>query len=210
MARHVALLGDSIFDNGAYINGAPDVAEQLREMLSRGDSVTLCAVDGDVSSMVCKQLASVPKDATHIVVSAGGNDILHHGALLSEPAASYAEVLETLANARDEFARAHRNMLAGIMARRLPVAVCTIYDANYDPPFGRIAKTAISIFNDAITRNVHATGCDLIDLRLVCTQPSDYANPIEPSEQGGMRIAAAVRRYLDAEVQMPEQTRVFC
>jgi hypothetical protein len=28
---HVILLGDSVFDNAAYVGGAPDVIAQLRE-----------------------------------------------------------------------------------------------------------------------------------------------------------------------------------
>ncbi len=210
MSRHVVLLGDSIFDNGAYVAGGPDVAQQLREMIGRESSVTLAAVDGESCAMVPKQFAKIPANATHLVVSAGGNDILQHAALLTEQAASFAEVLETLADAQEDFKATHRHMLSAVVARGLPVAICTIYDTNYDPPFGRAAKTAISIFNDAITRNAHAIGCDIIDLRLVCTEPADFANPIEPSERGGMRIASAIRRYLNAETLLPGQTRVFC
>jgi hypothetical protein len=28
--KHIVLLGDSIFDNGAYVNGGPDVVTQLK------------------------------------------------------------------------------------------------------------------------------------------------------------------------------------
>lgn len=35
-------------------------------------------------------------------------------------------------------------------------------------------------------------GLPLIDLRLVCDEAGDYANPIEPSVQGGAKIAAAI------------------
>jgi hypothetical protein len=35
-----------------------------------------------------------------------------------------------------------------------------------------------------------------IDLRLVCTEPADYANPIEPSGRGGLKIAGAIARSL--------------
>ena len=46
---HVVLLGDSIFDNAAYVAGGPDVVEQLRERLPAGSQATLCAVDGAVT-----------------------------------------------------------------------------------------------------------------------------------------------------------------
>ena len=47
-AEHVVLIGDSIFDNGAYVAGGPDVVTQLRERLPQGWRATLGAVDGAV------------------------------------------------------------------------------------------------------------------------------------------------------------------
>ncbi len=32
----------------------------------------------------------------------------------------------------------------------------------------------------------------MLDLRLICTEDADYANPIEPSSRGGAKIAAAI------------------
>ena len=32
--KHIVLLGDSIFDNAAYVAGGPDVVKQLRERYS--------------------------------------------------------------------------------------------------------------------------------------------------------------------------------
>src|SRR5688500_14337329 len=53
---HVVLLGDSIFDNGAYVSGGPDVVAHLRAMLPRGWEATLLAVDGAVIDDVFRQL----------------------------------------------------------------------------------------------------------------------------------------------------------
>jgi hypothetical protein len=41
---HVVLLGDSIFDNAAYVGGAPDVAQQVRQRVPSGWKVTLRAI----------------------------------------------------------------------------------------------------------------------------------------------------------------------
>jgi hypothetical protein len=35
-------------------------------------------------------------------------------------------------------------------------------------------------------------GTALIDLRIICSEDGDYANPIEPSVQGGLKIARAI------------------
>ena len=45
---HLCLLGDSIFDNAAYVGGGPDVVTQLRAALPTGWKATLLAVDGAV------------------------------------------------------------------------------------------------------------------------------------------------------------------
>ena len=43
-SRHLVLLGDSIFDNGAYTGAEPDVITHLRSILPGGWTATLCAV----------------------------------------------------------------------------------------------------------------------------------------------------------------------
>jgi hypothetical protein len=48
------------------------------------------------------------------------------------------------------------------------------------------------VFNDCITRAAFARDLSVIDLRLLCDQDEDYANPIEPSVRGGEKIAAAI------------------
>ena len=85
---HVVLLGDSIFDNARYVPDRPPVIEQLRQALPRGWRATLLAVDGDVTEDVTTQLRDLPADATHLVVSAGGNDALGESDVLRQPAAT--------------------------------------------------------------------------------------------------------------------------
>jgi hypothetical protein len=83
-------------------------------------------------------------------------------------------------------------MLDAVAEAGKPTAVCTIYDANFPPPEGQAITAGLTLFNDAITRAAFSRGLPLIDLRLICDEPADYANPIEPSEQGGDKIAAAI------------------
>ena len=56
----------------------------------------------------------------------------------------------------------------------------------------RLARVALMTFNDVILRAAFEHGVDVIDLRLICTQDEDYANPIEPSGSGGLKIAKAI------------------
>lgn len=206
---HVVLLGDSIFDNGAYVPGEPDVVRQVRERLPRDWRATLCAVDGAVTGDVPRQLARVPADATHLVVSAGGNDALRRSAVMRQPARVVAEAMAQLATEREGFARDYRAMLEPIVARGLPVALCTIYDARFpDPQEQRLIVTGLSLFNDVITREAFARRLPLIDLRLVCDEPDDYANPIEPSAKGGEKIAAVIAQVVAGNSIFP-RSQVF-
>jgi lysophospholipase L1-like esterase len=192
---HVVLLGDSIFDNAAYVGGAPDVVRQLRGALPDGWRATLLALDGAVTDNVAGQVRQLPSDATLLVVSAGGNDALGEAWLLSEPARSVGEAIGRLAEAQARFAARYRAMLETVLQPGIPTALCTIYDANFPPPEGRVITAALSLFNDVITRAAFLRHLPLIDLRLICAEPADYANPIEPSEQGGAKIASAIARF---------------
>ena len=75
-AEHIALLGDSIFDNAAYVPRGQDVVSHLRLLLAAESKATLYAVDGATTSGLRLQLAGVAKDVTRLVVSIGGNDAL--------------------------------------------------------------------------------------------------------------------------------------
>jgi hypothetical protein len=91
------------------------------------------------------------------------------------------------------FERDYGAMLEGVLERGLATAVCTIYDARFsDPLRRRLAATGLTIFNDCITREAFSRALPLIDLRLICNEDEDFANPIEPSVRGGLKIAAAI------------------
>jgi lysophospholipase L1-like esterase len=197
------LLGDSIFDNGAYVSGGPDVVAQLRSRLPQGWSASLLAVDGAVASDVACQLTRVPVEATHLVVSAGGNDALGASGILAEKASSVSSAVHRLAEARDRFCKAYENMLKAVLERQLPTALCTIYDANYPEPQAKVITAALTLFNDVITRSAFRRGLPLIDLRLICDRADDYANPIEPSEKGGDKIARAIAQVIQAPAKAP-------
>jgi hypothetical protein len=189
---HVVLLGDSIFDNGVYVPGQPDVVRQLRSALPDGWQATLLAVDGAVTDGVPGQLARLPENASLLVVSAGGNEALGASHLLRQSVRSVGEGVALLAQAQADFAARYRAMVDAVTARGLPTALCTIYDANYSSFEGVIVTAALSLFNDVITRAAFSRSLPLIDLRLICDRPEDYANPIEPSARGGQKIAGAM------------------
>jgi hypothetical protein len=206
---HVVLLGDSIFDNAAYVAGAPDVVRQLRQRLPQGAKATLAAVDGSKIGDVRRQLRRVPADATHLVLSVGGNDALGSSDFLSAPARSVAEALSGLDDIGDEFERGYFAMLTDVLAHELPTAICTIYYPRFpDAALQKVAVAALTVFNDCIVRAAFAHGLPLLDLRLICTEEADYANSIEPSALGGEKIARAIVEYVERGF-IGDRTEVF-
>jgi hypothetical protein len=83
-------------------------------------------------------------------------------------------------------------MLNVVMSARIPVTVATIYDSV--PGLAPGLRTALALFNDVILREAAERSLPVLDLRLVCKEADDYAasSPIEPSAQGGQKIAAAI------------------
>jgi GDSL-like Lipase/Acylhydrolase family len=190
---HIVLLGDSIFDNAAYVAGGPDVVRQLRDILPSGWRATLNARDGAVIANLPQQLKALPTDATHLVVSVGGNDALSESGLLDRKVTSMAEALELITAVRSRFRSAYAGTLDQVLQRGLPLCVCTIYEARFpEPTMRRLAATALTALNDAITREAFARGIDCIDLRVLSNDDRDFANPIEPSVHGGAKIARAI------------------
>ena len=186
---HIVLLGDSIFDNGAYVPGQPDVVRQVRELLPSGWLATLNARDGAVIADVTDQLQQLPPGASHLVVSVGGNDALGESAMLERKVGSMAEALDLITGVRQRFRSVYAQMLDQVLARRLP-------EPRFTEPLQRkLAATALTVLNDGITREAFARAVDLIDLRILCDDDRDFANPIEPSAHGGQKIARAIVEF---------------
>lgn len=210
MSQHVVLLGDSIFDNASYTGGEPDVVRHLQSILPSGWRASLLAVDGAVTRNLPSQLRRVPADASHLAVSIGGNDLLGQMDLLDTPVRSTAEALELFHEEVEEFESSYRRAIAEVLELGKPTTLCTVYNGSFpDPLEARLARVALTFFNDVIFRTAFEHGLSLIDLRLVCDRPEDYANPIEPSGPGGRKIAMAIARSIGALGPIERATQVL-
>jgi hypothetical protein len=188
----VVLLGDSIFDNARFVS--PDekpVFEQLQSVLQTGSTATLLAVDGSVTRDVIKQLESIPSRTTHVAISSGGNDALEARHVIFSCQSPEA-LLETLTLLQREFRIAYERLISAAKKKKLPTLVCTIYDSM--PGLSSIEQTLLSVFNDVIVLQASHAGFPIIDLRSLCSDTQDYSeiSPIEPSAQGGMKIAKLI------------------
>jgi len=195
---HVVLLGDSIFDNAGYVSPGRAVLDHLHKQLTTGWQASLAAVDGATMDDVPRQVQMLPSDATHLILSIGGNDAIRQsGVLLSDQETTFVGSLEVLAGILEEFRIRYREMLHQLAALNKPLVVCTIYDAI--PSLGPAHRAGLAGFNECILREAFRFGAPVLDLRLICDQRSDYSSvsPIEPSESGGGKIARAIRLALD-------------
>ena len=206
---HIALVGDSIFANAAYTGREPDVESHLRALLPTTATATFCAVDGATVSDIAVQLQTVPHTATHLVVSIGGNDALHHLDLLDLRVSSSFEALTEFSRRIEMFERAYRDAVALLVQLERPTTLCTIYNGRLEPAIAGAAALGLALFNDVILRTAVENRLDAIELRLVCNEPSDYANPIEPSGRGGLKIARAIVRATGAGPDRERPARVW-
>jgi len=201
--QHAVLLGDSIFDNASYVPNGRPVIDLLRGQLPAIWQVSLLAVDGDVSLDVLMQLKRLPVDATHLVISCGGNDALQASGVVNELVATVNEALDRLADVREAFRHNYRQVLVAAMKTDKPVFVCTIYDAV--PGLPHELQAALALFNEVILFEAAKMGLSVIDLRVICDAPTDYSeiSVIEPSERGGLKIATAIARLLTRNLTVP-------
>jgi len=203
---HVVLLGDSILDNASYVPDEPAVIDQVQSALPAGAGATLLATDGAVTQNVTGQLANLPADATHLVLSVGGNDaLLSQGVFLESPSRLASRLTETF----QQFRERYRNMLDRVITRGRPLAVCTIYDLL--PDCTDQERMALALFNDAIIREAVRLHLPVLDLRQVCDQKADYASmsPIEPSAIGGAKIARAISNLVSAHDFQAGRTVIY-
>ncbi|MCR9118658.1 MAG: SGNH/GDSL hydrolase family protein [bacterium] len=208
MERHIVLVGDSIFDNAAYVPGGPSVLGHLRRMLPSDDLATLVAVDGSTVGAVFRQLDRIPGDATHLVLSVGGNDALWlAGNLYAEETIDVRSSLERIAEAISEFTVTYRGLISELRTLQLPLVACTIYDTV--PGLEPADLVGLSMFNDVIAKTAFEFGHVLIDLRTICNESTDYStiSPIEPSASGGGKIARAIINAIATDGSFQ---RVYC
>ncbi len=196
--RHFVLLGDSVFDNAAYVDAGAEVISQLRRRLPAGEQATLLAKDGARIADVPLQLTRLPRDVTHLILSIGGNDALDRAGVLDATEMDAPEAFRALADIIEIFEEGYRRMLKAALKTRLPLAVCTIYNGYFeDREYQRRAAAAVGALDDAIVRCAAEHGITVIDLRRVCSEPFDFTHRVEPSGQGGEKIAGVILRAFD-------------
>ena len=201
-AIHVALLGDSSFDNGNWTDG-PCVTEQVREYFPQ---TSLYACDGALIAAIAPQSMKIPADVTHVVVSVGGNDATAAVNVVKKQCSDGEQaILEVW-----KFVKAwERDFDIAITELRkqvgpdVKIVLCSIYSPCFGP-FGvttvsqDAADAFIALVADAMLRVATRFGLPMIDWRRVMNKVEDFTNPIEPNSTGGLKMAM-VRGHLELD-----------
>lgn len=210
----LVLLGDSIFDNARYTSGGPDIVSQVQRLLPFGWSASLLAIDGSTTDNIADQMQHLPGEAAHLILSIGGNNALLHASelgisLFGIPSTCNSDALMSLADISEDFETRYRTAIEECLRPRLPLSLCTIYNGRFpDKTYQRIASVALTIFKDTILRVAIEHELSVIDLRLICNEDRDYANPIEPSSVGGEKIARVIANLVTAPETLVRATRI--
>ena len=208
--NHIVLLGDSIFDNKAYVGNEPDIISHLQSIIPQNWQATLKAIDGSLVENTANQLQNSPENTTHFIISAGGNNALMNIDVLNLKLNSSAEMFGVLSNRVSSFEAGYHKLLKMVLSRNVPTAVCTIYYPNFsESSIQSVAVAALSSFNDVIIRQAILAGIPFIDLRLTCNEKDDYANEIEPSSKGAKKIAAKILEIVQNHDFSKKRTSVY-
>lgn len=199
--KNIHLYGDSIFDNASYVDPNRAVTDHMKRLLPNEYSHQLFAMDGDTTRQCLEQIHTLTpklkvdfKDTA--VLSIGGNDALQSAGVLFTPVRTVRESFERMMPMIEDFRKNYEQVVNALLKSYYNIRICTIYNKIPGQEFGvgPVEMMALGLYNDVITETASKYNIDLIDLRVVCDSLACYStiSPIEPSDEGGQRIAQAI------------------
>ena len=227
--KNIYLLGDSIIDNAAYVGiHEKDVESHLNSMYKEDPKVNINnrAVDGHtMRDLLDTQLSDAGlNEATHIVMSIGGNDLLQNISFL-QMTSKLSEVMdkdarigkwgvrelnpsrnkvfeETYFEIIKPFNSLYETIVEKLSNYRAKLLLCTVYEGDLfgSDEFKNVfysSKTMVSIFNDLVYKSSSKFKTDVLELRNIFVSSEDYANPIEPSHIGGEKLAKSIVEWVN-------------
>lgn len=175
----IALLGDSIFRNDAYVSPGQSVCDRLREKVHclAKDHATIA----DVYSQI-EQLTAVP---SVLFLSVGGNDILMHYVYTNNEVGDLSFVAESFEK--------YRELTLQIDRATNQLVLVDLYfptgDAysSYEP--------IIREWNRRVYEWAEKKKWKVLKVSRLLTEPDDFAYGIEPSSKGAQKLADAICDY---------------
>ena len=209
ISKHVlALFGDSILDNAPYTRPEPDTTTHLQKALGDDWLVRCYARDGAVMSEVPGQVATLTKRPAVAVLSIGGNDLTPHISILEQPITSSGRVFDELDRIVQAFDREYSRVAESVARKAERTILCTIYEVQLEPSvFARRVRIPLAAINDRIIRTASRLDLEVLELRSICTEKSDFVQQIEPSARGAEKIARAIAAIVRGET-LAKSTRI--
>ena len=205
LSKELVLLGDSIIDNKTYVlDGELSVLEHIKSKTET--PVMQLALDGATTDdVINSQIQAIPFGTSHIVLSIGGNDLLNEIAFLMEDF-KYTpnQVLERCQSLIAPITQKYESIVSKLQTTcRANLLLCTVYEGNLEGSvmYDDIAissRAMLSLFNDSVYKVHNLFGIGVLELRHIFTDKEDYANPIEPSHQGGGKLADKIIEWVNA------------
>ena len=232
MTKKIILLGDSIIDNKSYVlSNELDVTEHLKRLFSEDPNISIenHAVDGDTMYDLERNHldSNLLSNATDIVVSIGGNDLLYNISFL-QTTSKLSKVMgkgamigkwgvkelnpsrnkvfeETYFEIIKPFKKQYETIVANLSNHRANLLLCTVYEGDLEGSvmYDDIAissRAMLSLFNDSVYKTHNMFKTEILELRHIFTSSEDYANPIEPSHIGGEKLAKAIYNWTEKDV----------
>ena len=202
--NRVVLFGDSIIDNKTYVShGEFSVLEHL-ENISNYEYIQV-AYDGHTTFDVQNKqlhLSTIVKPS-HIVLSAGGNDLLQNLSYLSKgPVSNVNEAVSGIQqHIFEPLEQRFETIIEELSSQRANLLICTVYegDLGRTDEFKDVldsSKIMVSSFNDIVYKTAKKYNADVLELREIFISSDDYANPIEPSHIGGEKLAKSIVEWI--------------
>lgn len=211
---HVVLLGDSTLDNGRYLNlarGELSVEKQLNKRCAeRGWEMTVLAQDGSMLEDVRqRQIPLIPEGATHIIMSASGNDLL---SLLNQMVVAnftLSSMYGVLGSGLQQVAETYKEILQALKRLGCHLACCTVYRPNFNHLFFKsLAIFSLGLHNSRIKQVSQDLDCSVIDLASIFDTSEDFANPLELSTRGGSKVVENISTFvLDSPISSLSRRR---
>jgi hypothetical protein len=171
------LLGDSVLNNGNYVEPGESVAETLTDMGRY--HVRNYALDNATIATTLAQVDNVPeetKKGARVFLSAGGNDLLHM------PRITEQKVTKLF----DQYV-----LLVQAVLAKFPNAEGVFLLNVYLPPGPQFEEFAKPVKQwNALLAGM--TCCPVVDVHAVMTTANDFTHKIEPSAAGGKLIVGAI------------------
>mmetsp|Transcript_2740 Transcript_2740/g.4118 ORF Transcript_2740/g.4118 Transcript_2740/m.4118 type:complete len:296 (+) Transcript_2740:37-924(+) len=200
---HIVLLGDSTLDNGRYLNlarGELSVEKLLqKKCMERGWEMTVLAQDGSMLEDVrYRQLPLIPDRATHIVISATGNDLL---SLLNQMVVAnftMSSVYQVIGTRLGQLGEEYRNFLKDLKSMGCHLCVCTHQHPNFNHIFFKtLAIFGLGLHNNRIKTISEELDFSVIDIANMLEGKEDFANPLEMSTRGGSKLVENIDAFVN-------------